>query len=944
MNLRNTFSLVLLIFLMVSLSGYAQSNKFMLSGTVVDAKTGETLPYVVIKIKELNTWTTSDVEGNFIFKNLAGGEYTLLGGCLGYEDYVMKLPVNKDISGYRLKLEAQSLALDEVTVTATDARKMNSSSNINKTALEHLQVANLRDAMQLLPGSLTTNPQLTNAAKLTIRDISGTNSAVALGTSVVVDGAKMSNDANMQMIAVNGSASSSTSGTGIDARQIPVDNIESIEVIRGVASAEYGDLTSGAVIVKTKAGKSPFEARFKTDPHLKQVSLSKGLALGTKSGFLNIDADYAKALSDIRTPSRSYGRGTLQIGYSNIFNRNARAFSFNAKLNGSMTIDKQKRDPDQALEELVEAKDDRIGLNLFGNWMVNKPWLTSLEYSVSGSYGRQFNREKQWMSSIKLPSTNATGSGEHVAELLPYEYFSDLRVEGKPIYAQAKLTANISGNYGLFYNNFMIGAEWTTKGNRGDGKTFDPHFPPSQNIRPRPFKDIPFIHEYTGFVEDKVIIPFTEEMGFQFSAGVRFTNIATKAADYNTTVDPRLNARLTLIDRDYNRQGMQRLSIRGGWGILTKMPTLVHLYPDPVYADRISFNYNDDANNYNLAVITTDVARAENPDLKLPSSRNMEIGLDLKMFGVTGNFAYFNEKLTNAFDWEGIARPSQYRQYIYDHTMGKPEYINGQVVANGNPLNYETINSFISYRRPGNGICIDKWGIEYSLDFGKIDAIQTSVIVDGAYFSQKQSNEVLQPGYVSDMVDGKPYPYMGIYAGSMGGSNGSEQQRLNTNIRLVTHIPQIRLVVTLSGQFVWMDKSRDFYEYNGSNMVYMKDDEGNYVFGDTKKDMKHLKCVNPVAYMDIHGMIHLFTDKEAGDPLFQKMILKNRASTYAENSLSPYCMLNIRLTKEIGNHIALSFYANNFTNSKPLRYYKSYGSNMRMNSDIFFGAEISLKF
>lgn len=71
---------------------------------------------------------------------------------------------------------------------------------------------------------------------------------------------------------------------------------------------------------------------------------------------------------------------------------------------------------------------------------------------------------------------------------------------------------------------------------------------------------------------------------------------------------------------------------------------------------------------------------------------------------------------------------------------------------------------------------INKWGIEYNLDFGKINPLQTSVIIDGAYFNQKEHNDVLQTGYVSDMVDGKPYPYMGIYAGGNGSSNGTKMR------------------------------------------------------------------------------------------------------------------------------------------------------------------------
>ena len=151
MNLRNIFLFILVILLPGPLSLQAQSSKFTLSGTVIDAKTGETIPYVTILVKELSLWTTSDVDGNFILKDIAGGEYTLEAKCLGFEEYSVRIIIRQNISKYQLKLQAQSLALDEVTVTATDARKMNSTSNISKTALEHLQAANIQDAMQLLP-------------------------------------------------------------------------------------------------------------------------------------------------------------------------------------------------------------------------------------------------------------------------------------------------------------------------------------------------------------------------------------------------------------------------------------------------------------------------------------------------------------------------------------------------------------------------------------------------------------------------------------------------------------------------------------------------------------------------------------------------------------------------------------------------------------------------
>ena len=87
MSLKKLFFLSTVIFLIGQIDLYAQSEKVSLSGTIQDAKSGETLPFVVVNIKDLNLWTTSDINGKFSFKDVKKGEYTLTASCLGYKDY-----------------------------------------------------------------------------------------------------------------------------------------------------------------------------------------------------------------------------------------------------------------------------------------------------------------------------------------------------------------------------------------------------------------------------------------------------------------------------------------------------------------------------------------------------------------------------------------------------------------------------------------------------------------------------------------------------------------------------------------------------------------------------------------------------------------------------------------------------------------------------------------
>ena len=48
-------------------------------------------------------------------------------------------------------------------------------------------------------------------------------------------------------------------------RTISTDNIEKVEIIRGIPSVAYGNVANGAVIIQRKMNESPLSARFKAD-------------------------------------------------------------------------------------------------------------------------------------------------------------------------------------------------------------------------------------------------------------------------------------------------------------------------------------------------------------------------------------------------------------------------------------------------------------------------------------------------------------------------------------------------------------------------------------------------------------------------------------------------------------------------------------------------------
>ena len=125
----------------------------------------------------------------------------------------------------KLALKETSFRLSDVVVVATGNKAGSSTaSNISRQAMDHMQTSSLADAMALLPGVSVSNPDLSSSQSITIRTArpivpgESANSASvmnSLGTAVIVDGAPMSNNANLQTLSpVVGGSSGDDSRSG----------------------------------------------------------------------------------------------------------------------------------------------------------------------------------------------------------------------------------------------------------------------------------------------------------------------------------------------------------------------------------------------------------------------------------------------------------------------------------------------------------------------------------------------------------------------------------------------------------------------------------------------------------------------------------------------------------------------------------------------------------
>ncbi|MCX6328124.1 MAG: hypothetical protein NTZ85_01235 [Bacteroidia bacterium] len=756
----------------------------------------------------------------------------------------------------------------------------------------------------------------------------------------------------MQFTSSTGSASFATTATGgTDVRQVSVDNIESVEVIRGIASVENGDMLSGAVKVNLKKGKTPLTAKLKVDPEIKQIYIGKGILLPQGKGSLNMDFDFTQSLDDIRYKYKTFNRINGGIGYNTVLFKTTKPLNLNASVRASQTLDVNAKDPDMRNYEKYESKDQSLGLILSGKWSLNSKLLTSLNFNISGNLQHQYGHEVDLQSlNGPMPQPISLVAGEHVTQYLPSIYVSDLIVDGKPYYLNSKLSGTKSLHIGSVYNNIVFGTDWKQLGNNGRGRFYDLAFPPngmgSTDSRPRSYKDIPAMKELSFYAEENLSAPIGSTK-LDIQAGLRFTNIQPKGLFRSTVettmLDPRFNIKYTVIDKK-NNKNLKSLVLRFGWGTFSKAPTMLHYYPDKAYFDKVSFNYYDPPNS--LLVLTTKIYEdTRNYKLKPAVNKKFDGGIDFKIRNIEVTLTGFYEKMVNSFSFEKYYSTNIYNVYESLGQSGlNPYYIEGNGVyyndlVSGNPIKINAIQDtlFASYSYPGNNDQSVKKGIEFTVDFGTITLLRTSFVLDGAYMNiRKQSvNSYLAQTVLTYM--GKEFPLVGLYPGG----DGTTTERLNSNLRTITHIKELRTIFTITTQIIWMERYQNIYDDASGNPLFYTKTPAEDIYADNE----NIKYINAIGYYDMNLIYHTFDPLTATQKPYSDLIKSyNDPNYFIRRTFPPTFQINLRLTKEISDKVDFSFYCNNVTNYQPLmRVIGLKQVYMRRNQPIYFGAEIRIK-
>ena len=940
--MKKVLTLLLSLFCATGLP--AAPRVFSIAGAVVDAASGEPLAGAAVRLGSDYLWTITDSKGQFHFENVYQGKYSAEASCLGYVSQSIDIDLVKDLDSLIFRLNANSLALDGVTVTAQRPKDgLSTSRDIGREALDHLQMSNMSDIAALLPGGKTVNPDLTSNNILTLRDGGQSIGNASFGTAVEIDGVRFGNNASLN------------EPSGVGTRSVAVENIESIEVITGVPSAEYGDLSSGIVKINTKKGRTPVNVTFSVNPRTWQVSASKGVDLTKDKGVLNVSGEWARAVKKLSSPYESYTRGNLGLSYSNTFRK---VLLLETGLNGNIGGMDTKDDPDAYKGEYRKERENVLMGNAKLTWLLNKSWITNLQADASVNFVDNLSRYHKWESRSSVqPAVHAESEGYFLADRLPLSYFSDQVTDSKELDFAASLKYNWHRRWNEVKSSLKAGVQWKANGNVGKGGYYeDPSLAPT-GYRPRPYTDYPFMHNLAVYAEEHLTVP-VGRTSLELMAGLRLENVFIRNSVYNnkTTLSPRLNLKWNFGEN---------VSIRGGWGVTEKLPSYYVLYPKQEYRDILTFGFSH-GDTASYVYYTQPYTMTVNPDLKWQKNYNSELGTDAEFLNTKVSLAGYYNITKGAYNYlnvyepfscnilrlpDGYALPSEASIKVDSQTGDV--YLRGSDEDYWTPMEVKvTDSSFSRSLKQNNGADIRRAGLELTVDFPEIRPIRTSFRLDAAYSWTKYVNEQLSYYYISGRshtsLPDRSYQYVGIYAnGSNTASvaNGKVTHALDANLTAITHIPQVRLIITCRLEMALLRRSRNLSEYNGQTYAYTCSEHSTEPTGGDIYDGNSYTAIRPVSYMDLDGNVHPFTDAEAANPEFRDLILKSsNAYIFAQDGYGAYLSANISVTKEIGDLVSVSFFANNFTNSRMAVTSLATGVSAIFTPSFYYGLTCRLKF
>ena len=284
----------------------------MISGHVLVKGSEENIPYATVLIVGSGQGTVSNEEGQFEFKNLPAGKYTLRVSAVGYKTQEKAIEVNKDFTAVvHFQMEEESFMTDEVVVSANrnEVSRKAAPVVVNVMSAKLFEMVNSTDLAKTLNYQsglrVENNCQNCGFPQVRINGLEGPYSQILINSRPVI---------------------SALSGVyGLE--QIPVNMIERVEVVRGGGSALFGaNAVGGTINIITK---DPINNSFQVSSMFSNMDgKSWEQYMGGNVSLVAKDNSYGIALYESYRNRNPYDRDG--DGFSELGKLNMNTFGFRA--------------------------------------------------------------------------------------------------------------------------------------------------------------------------------------------------------------------------------------------------------------------------------------------------------------------------------------------------------------------------------------------------------------------------------------------------------------------------------------------------------------------------------------------------------------------------------------------------------------------------------------
>ncbi len=794
-----------------TLSAQGGAAQAVITGRLTDAATEDPIVGASVQVEGTDVRALSDAEGRFTLQRVPPGPQVLVVEHLGYATLRRPLTVPQQGTVRQdMELAPSALQVRGITVTADAVGRargeLGTATVIGRDAIEAQGALTLANVLELVPGVPASPPGLDGVQQISLRGVPISASTTGLapgpsaadlasfGTVIILDGVPVSNNANLQTLGPRGEVSfpTSTAGSGIDLRRLPASMIDRVEVIRGIPSARYGDLTQGAIVIESRAGEVDPRLAARLDRRTTSGNLIGGRAFSDHTGTMSFDLAHTRLAPGLRDDDAVRVTGQVTHRWRDGPER--------VDGSGGVTVDTrldfhrlESHNPEQPeVQPGREFRDRDEGFRLSSRLRWGRPGATRLTVNAAVDGARQRSFLMNTRTRGVLPFTDRLDEGRSIGHYVGGSYISELRIHGDPWLVYGRAEVEREWETGPTEHHLRAGLEARREWNTGAGYQFDMEFPPQSRFgsvdgfdRPRAFSDVDPLTTTALYLDDRILIPFGDDGLATLQVGLRADLLHEGShwfsSSRSTVWQPRVN--IEVAPRSW-------LRLRGGYGRTAKAPGIGSLSPTPQYFDIVNVNWfaNDPAER--LAVLTTFVRDPTNDHLRHGVATKQEAGVELILGrGAAASIVAFSDRIEGGIGTR--FRPDAVYRDLYqlsDSTAGTgrpPEIIEP-------PYRTESIPVLI--HEPANNLQMETSGLEITASLPELRPLRTRLQLQGTRVRNRLTRPDLDFGVPSRFEEFQldPSQARAPYweAAERHGS------RTLLSYRLIHHQPELGLVIT----------------------------------------------------------------------------------------------------------------------------------------------------